>query len=181
MRQTQPQNASKHRKLGPVHLPPPTHPFRTSQSAPPERIEPLISVPNERQAQCTLVPLSCHLRLRLRSQLRAVIHLRDFVDGEVLRIDVALQFGFERGADLAQAVPLDTVEEGVTFDISGAIDTAKACGRVRDETGEMISAVDIGGCGWGGKVYLRMKCSASWPSCWSGGKLRWRCQSTILR
>jgi hypothetical protein len=73
------------------------------------------------------------------------------------------------------------VEEGVGFELRGAVLAADAVLVVADET-ESILLVRQYREGWGkGDADLLMKCSASGPSCWSGGKLRWRGQSTILR
>jgi hypothetical protein len=113
-------------------------PFRIL-SAPSESIKPLISVPNKRQTERALVPTTRHLCLRLRAQLSGVVDLRDLVDREVLCVNVALQFGFEGGADLAEPVPLDAVEEWVTLDVCCAVGATEAVGGIGDKTGYQIS------------------------------------------
>ena len=62
-----------------------------------------------------------------------IVDLWDFVDREVLRIDVALKFRLERGADLAKTVPLHTVEERVLLQIFGAVNTAETVLRIADQ------------------------------------------------
>jgi hypothetical protein len=103
-------------------------------STPPESIKPLISIPNKRQTQRALIATTRHLCLRLRPQLGRVVDLRDLVDREVLRVDIALQFWFERSANFPETIPLDAVEEGVTFDVSCTVGAAEAVGGVGDET-----------------------------------------------
>lgn len=105
---------------------------------PTERIKPLISIPNKRQTERGLVARGGEIRLRLRPQLRRVVDLRDLVDGEVLRVDVGLQFGLEGGADFAQPVPLHAVEEGVGFEFRGAVHAADAVLVVADEAGMVL-------------------------------------------
>ena len=126
-----------------------------------ERVEAFVGVPNKRQAQGALVARTLQARFRLRAQLRRVVDLWDLVDREVLRVDVAGQFRFEGSADFPEAVPLHAVEEGVGFQLCGALVAAEAVVVVADETGEMLASLDVGL--W--ITYLRMKCSASGPSC----------------
>lgn len=96
----------------------------------PKRIKPLKSIPNKRQAQIRIIALPA--RLDLRPHLRTIIHLRDFVDGEVLRVDRGGEFGLKGGADFAQAVPVDAVEEGVVFELRGAARVAEPVLGVAD-------------------------------------------------
>ena len=110
------------------HPPTPSFP-----SSPPKSIKPLISIPNKRQTERTLLATSArHPRLCLRPQLRRVVHLRDLVDGEVLRVDVTLQLRLEGGADLAQTLPLHAVEEGVVPQFRSAVHAAESVLGVAD-------------------------------------------------
>jgi len=67
---------------------------------------------------------------------RSII-LVNLVNGEVLSIDVGLQFGFEGRADTAETVPGDAAEEGVLFDFVGATDATEAVFGVTDEPGRV--------------------------------------------
>lgn len=65
------------------------------------------------------------------------IILINFIDGEVLSINVGLQFGFKGRADTAETVPGDAAEEGVLFDFVGAADATEAVFGVTDEPGHV--------------------------------------------
>ena len=65
---------------------------------------------------------------------RTRIILINLINGEILRIDIRLQFGFKRRANAAEAVPGYAAEEGVLFDFVGAADAAEAVFSVADET-----------------------------------------------
>lgn len=62
----------------------PSHPQTPPTLRAPESIEPLISIPNERQTHTRL--LAAH-GLILRPESSTVIRLWDLVDGEILRVD----------------------------------------------------------------------------------------------
>lgn len=51
--------------------------------------------------------------------------MRDLIDREVSGVDVGLQLWLERCADLAQRVPVDTIEEWVLLELGGATITSK--------------------------------------------------------
>lgn len=142
-----------------------------------ESIETLVRVADEGQAQGRL--LLAHLSFRLRAQGGRVVDLRDLVDREVLSVDIALEFGLKWSTDAAKLIPVDAVEEWVILELGGARDTTQTVLRVADEAGNPVSVMNAER--YNSLTHLRMKCSASGPSCWSGGKLRWRGQSTILR
>lgn len=101
---------------------------------PAERVKALIRVPNKGQTGCILV-FVCLCGLRPVSS-RSII-LVNLVNGEVLSIDVGLQFGFEGRADTAETVPGDAAEEGVLFDFVGAADATEAVFGVTDEPGRV--------------------------------------------
>jgi len=70
------------------------HPSRTLKS-----IKPLIRIPDERQTHLRAHIIT--LSRRLRPELRTHIRLRDFIDGEILRVDVASELGLEGRPDSA--------------------------------------------------------------------------------
>lgn len=84
-------------------------------------IEPLEGVTNKRQAHLrTLVLLGTLPSTSLLSpQVRGVIRLVNLVGREVGGIDGRGEARLEGGTDPAQAVKLDTPEEGVAFDLVG--------------------------------------------------------------
>lgn len=88
------------------------------RSSPPESIEALVRVADEGQAHLR------HMLLAQRIDLRAIgcrmIRLVDFVGWEVGDVDVGVEAGFERRADLAKAVPGDAAEEFVAFNFGCA-------------------------------------------------------------
>lgn len=97
-------------------------------SRPTESVEALVGIPDEGQRQRALLTLSrpMHIGFRLRAQLSRVIDLRDLVDGEVLRVDIALQLRLERRSDFAEAVPLHALEERVLLELCSAMHTSDA-------------------------------------------------------
>lgn len=62
----------------------------------------------------------------------AGVVLVDFVNGEILGVDVGLEFGLKRGADTAEAVPRDAAEKGVLFDFAGATKVAETMFGIAD-------------------------------------------------
>lgn len=82
-------------------------------SCSPESIEPLVGVADEGQTHLR------HVFLTQRVDLRAIgcrmIYLVDFIGWEVGDVDVGVEAGFERRADLAEAVPGDAAEEFMAF------------------------------------------------------------------
>lgn len=89
-----------------------------------EGIKTLVRVANEGQAH-----FSSHVLASLCSlstEGGAVVVLVDFVNGEVLCVDVRLQLGLKRRADAAQTVPLHATEEGMLLDFVGAMGTTMA-------------------------------------------------------
>jgi hypothetical protein len=75
-----------------------------------ESVETLVGVANEWQTECRVVAAQS---VSLRAELSRVVDLGDFVDGKVLRIDIALKLGLKWSTDLTETVPVDAVEEGV--------------------------------------------------------------------
>jgi hypothetical protein len=112
------------------------------------------------------------------------ILLIDFIDREVLSINIRLEFRFKGSTDTAEAVPGDAAEERVLLDFVGAADAAEAVfGVAYKAVGALlVAATDEEIRRWRKRgTYRRTKSSASAPSCWSGGKCKLRGQSTILR
>ena len=109
---------------------------RISVSSSTESVEALVCVADERQREGALLALAGAVQVgfRLSAQLCRVVHLRDLVDREVLRVDIALQLGLEGRADLAKAIPLHALEEGVRLQLYGALGFAEAVRRVADES-----------------------------------------------
>ena len=70
------------------------HPSRTLKS-----IKSLIRIPDERQTHLRAHIIA--LSRRLCPELRTHIRLRDFIDGEILRVDVASELGLEGRPDSA--------------------------------------------------------------------------------
>ena len=97
-----------------------------------ERVKAFVSVTNEWQAQRGVVVI--HVCLGLGSQLSRVVDLWNLIDGEVLRVDVALQFRLKWRANLAKAIPIDTSEKIVSFELLRAIHSAKAVLGIANET-----------------------------------------------
>ena len=89
-----------------------------------ESIETLVRVPNKRQTHLRAHVVALSGRLRAKHCTR--VRLWDFVNREVLRVDVGLEFRFERSADATEAVPLHAAEEGVLFNLVTAADAAEA-------------------------------------------------------
>lgn len=102
-----------------------------------ERIEPLEGVSDERQAEIRVIALSSSLDLS--AHLGRIVDLRDLVDREVLGVYCAGELGLERRADLAEAVPVDAVEEGVLLELGRALSVAEAVLRVADEAENVVS------------------------------------------
>lgn len=96
-----------------------------------ESVEALVRIADERQAERRVIAAK---GVRLRAELSRVVDLRDFVDWEVLCIDIALELGLERSADLAETIPIDAVEERVVLQLLSSTNTSEAVGRVADET-----------------------------------------------
>lgn len=141
-----------------------------------EGIETLEGVTDERQAEVGVVGLTSSLGRS--AHLRRCVDLGNLVDGEVLGVDGAAELGLEGSADFTETVPVDTAEEGVFLEFLGAAHMTKAVSGLADEAVTMLAGNSAEGSGW---TYPRMKCSDSGLSCWSGGKVRYLCQSTILR
>lgn len=94
-------------------------------------IETLVGIADERQADCRIVSLSrC---LSLGTHLSRIVDLWDLVDGKIGRVDIGLQLGLERSADLAQRVPIYTIEERMRFQFGSSAITSKAVLWVADE------------------------------------------------
>ena len=98
---------------------------------PPEGIESLVGVPDERKTHLGSNIFSCLRGLSTKNG--AVVILVDLVDREVLRINIRLQLGLERSTDTAQTVPLNSAEEGVLLDLIGTADAAKTVLSIADE------------------------------------------------
>ena len=97
------------------------HNQSTSTLCTSESIESLVCVADERKAGSIFV-LS-----RLRSLCPvsgAVVVLVNFVNGEVLRINVRLQLRLERCTDASETIPRDTTEERMLLDLAGTADAA---------------------------------------------------------
>jgi hypothetical protein len=60
--------------------------------------------------------------------------LWDFVDGEVLGINVACETGFEWRADVSKTVPWNAVKEWMGFDFMCTTDTTESVVNITDET-----------------------------------------------
>ena len=108
-------------------------------------IEPLKGVADERKAHLgTLVLLSRGgnggAADGLGLEQGGVVGLVDLVGGEVGGVDVGGQTGLEGGADPAQALELDTPEEGVVLDFVSAT-SSETVFRVAYETGNTQGAL----------------------------------------
>ena len=82
----------------------------------PECIESFVGITDERQAV-----LSCNVFARLsigRPDLSRRVVLIDFVNREVLRVDVGLQTRFKRRSDASKTIPVDPTEEGMLLDLA---------------------------------------------------------------
>lgn len=101
----------------------------------------------------------------LCAQLGAVVRLRDFIDGEVLRVNIGLQLRFKRRVDAAQTVPLHASEEGVRLDLMSTTEATKPVFRIANQT----NYVSFARKNWVIR-YRRTKSSALGFNGWSGGK-----------
>ena len=97
----------------------PRQPTISHNPLPQTIIKPLKSIPHKRQIQLRLILLPQPLN---RGTVRGrVVVLVDLVDREVGGVDGRLEVGFEGRVDLAQLFPDDAAEEGVVFDLDGAV------------------------------------------------------------
>ena len=129
----EPSHSHQAQSLSGVRLIPSTrqHAYSSPNLSTTESIKSLIRIANKRQTHLGIRIL--RLLRRLCPQRRGIVRLRDFVDREVLRVDVGLEFGLERRVDAAQAVPLDAREEGMRFDLVGAAHATESVFCVADE------------------------------------------------
>lgn len=95
----------------------------------------------------------------LRLEHRRVVGLVDLVGGEVGGVNGGSQARLERSSDAAQAVELDTAEEGVSLDLVRAR-TAETVLRVADQARTWSVLVNP----WTRETHLRIRFSASTPS-----------------
>lgn len=72
-----------------------------------------------------------------------MVRLVDFVGWEVGDVDVGLEARFERGADLAEGVPVDAAEEVVLFDLRGAVGAARGAEAVGGGTEEAVEKMRV--------------------------------------
>ena len=89
-----------------------------TQSWPPECIESLERVSNERKGHLRFVLVAGGLSLR--TPLGGVVVLVDVLDGEIRNVDVGVETRFERSAYVTEFVPHDASEEWMAFDLNGA-------------------------------------------------------------
>jgi len=95
-----------------------------------EGIETLVSVANERQACCVFVVASL---CGLGSISSTRIVLIDLINGKVLRINVGLQLRLEWRSYAAQAMPINSAEEGMLLDFVGTTNAAEAVFGIADQ------------------------------------------------
>lgn len=98
---------------------------------PAEGVKSLVRVPDERKTHLRGHILACLGGLGPKSG--AVVVLINLIDGEVLSVDVGLQFGLEWCTNTSESIPLHATEEGVLFDLVGATNSAKAVLSIANE------------------------------------------------
>ncbi len=105
----------------------------------PHTLKPLERIPNERQRHISrmLIPK----RIHSSPLLRARIILWDLVDGEVADVSSGLQRRFKGSVDAAELVPVDAAEEGVGFDLLGAVLAVVAAEAVVDVAEHAVRGV----------------------------------------
>jgi hypothetical protein len=100
-------------------------------SASTESIETLVSVTDEWQAHAGF--LSTH-GLVLSAQGRAVVGLRNLVDGEVLCVYCRRELGLEGSADTTELVPDNATEKRMLLNLSATSQATQAVIGVTNQT-----------------------------------------------